>query len=314
MTGKKVPAISLALATYNQAPLLRRFVDNYLRDGAGIVPLIIVDDGSRDGTADILGALPPEAGISVHRLEHVSVSRARNHALRNCPGPWIAFSDTDCRLDRRYFETLGAIPERYAGSAAVEGAVLPEPGPKPPFHHSLFNARGGTFATANMAFHVATALEAGGFDEGFGNYREDADLALTLIGRGHAVPFCPDLAVFHPHLPRKFLPSLRTAFATQKAVIRSETRLYRKHPTGYALVRHHPDAATTIGAWRRKYAGLYFRECLRYLFGTPGLGIPDRIRGTNLAVQAMIVALLEQGCVLVISMVRWLSIRGSESE
>jgi len=312
--GGTVPGITLALATYNQAHLLRRFVDNYLRDGAGVVPLIIVDDGSGDGTAGILEGLPPEARISVHRLRHASVSRARNHALRNCPSPWIAFSDTDCLLDRGYFETLRTLPETYAGAGAVEGAVLPEPGPKPPFHHSLANARGGTFATANMAFHVATALAAGGFDEAFGNYREDADLALTLIDRGCAVPFCRDLIVFHPHLPRRFLGSLRKAYATQKSVVHSEMRLYRKHPASYARTRHHPDAASTIRAWRRKYAGLYLRECVRYLFRSPGLRLSDRIRGTGLAFQAMTVALVEQGCVLVVSMVQWRSIRRLETK
>jgi glycosyltransferase involved in cell wall biosynthesis len=314
LTGGTAPAITLALATFNQAPLLRRFVDNYLRDGAGIVPLIIVDDGSEDGTAAILDGLPPGAGIAVHRLAHVSVSRARNHALRNCPSPWIAFSDTDCQLDRRYFETLRTIPERYAGAGAVEGAVLPSPGPKPPFHHSLFNARGGTFATANMAFHVATALALGGFDEGFGNFREDADLALTLMAGGSELPFCPELVVFHPHLPRNFLRSVRMAYATQKAVIQSETRLYRKHPSGYARLRHHPDAGTTIRAWRRKYAGLYFRECVRYLFRTPGLRLSDRIRGTGLAIQAMTVALLEQVCVLAVCMIQWRTSKGLETQ
>lgn len=314
MKGGKAPEISLALATFNQAGLLRRFVDNYLRDGADLVPLIIVDDGSDDGTAVILDGLPPEAGIAVHRLEHVSVSRARNHALRNCPSLWIAFSDTDCLLDRRYFETLRALPDRFDGAGAVEGAVLAAPGPKPPFHHSLFNSRGGTFATANMAFHVDTALVSGGFDEGFGNFREDADLALTLMDSGYSVPFFPDLVVYHPHLPRNFLRSLRLAYATQSAVLRSEILLYRKHPSSYALVRHHHDAASTIRAWRRKYAGLYFRECHRYLFRTPGLGGSERIRGIALAAQAMIVALWEQVCVLAICMVQWRCIQGLETK
>lgn len=297
--------ICLALATYNQAALLRRFLDNYLRDGASLVPLLVVDDGSADGTADMLAGLPSGAGIRVHRLPHVSVSHARNEALRRSPTPWLAFSDTDCLLDRRYFETLKSLPERYAGAAAVEGAVHPVPGPKPPFHHSLFNAKGGTFATANMAFHVPTALAAGGFDEGFGNFREDADLALTLLDRGGHLPFCPDLVVLHPHVPRNFQAAVRKAYATQRAVILSEMRLYRKHPTSYARVRHHPDAAGTLRAWRRKYAGLYIRECIQYLIRTRGLAAAERLKGLGLACQAVAVALLEQACANIVCLLRW---------
>lgn len=302
---KDGPEICLALATYNQAALLRRFLDNYLREGASFVPLLVIDDGSEDGTAGILAGLPDGAGIRVHRLPHVSVSHARNQALRRSPTPWLAFSDTDCLLDRRYFETLRSLPERFAGAAAVEGAVLPVPGPKPPFHHSLFNAKGGTYATANMAFHVPSALAAGGFDEGFGNYREDADLALTLLDRGGRLPFCPDLVVRHPHVPRDFPAAVRKAFATQRAVIHSEMRLYRKHPASYARVRHHADAAGTLRAWRRKYAGLYIRECIQYLIRTPGLTAADRLKGSGLASQAVAVALLEQACANIVCLMRW---------
>lgn len=299
------PEICLALATYNQAPLLRRFLDNYLNEGASLVPLLVVDDGSADGTADILAALPESARIRVHRLPHVSVSHARNQALRHSPTPWLAFSDTDCLLDRRYFEVLRGLPERYAGAAAVEGAVRPVPGPKPPFHHSLFNPKGGTFATANMAFHVPTVLALGGFDEGFGNYREDADLALTLMDHGRDLPFCPDLVVQHPHVPRDFPAAVKKAYATQNAVILSELRLYRKHPGSYGRVRHHPDASETLRSWQRKYAGLYIRECVQYLLRTPGLTPADRLKGAGLACQAVAIALLEQACANIVCLQRW---------
>jgi glycosyltransferase involved in cell wall biosynthesis len=293
--------ISLALATYNQADLLRRFLDNWLRDGAALIPLIVVDDGSGDATGEVLRSLDGHPRATVHRLPHVSAAHARNHALAHCPTPWIAFSDTDCLLDRGYFTTLATIPERYPRSAAVEGAVRPTPGPKPPFTHSLHNPTGGTYATANMVFRVKTVQALGGFDEGFTvNFREDTDLALTILDRLGPIPFCPELAVEHPHLPRRFAQALRAAYRTQDRLVRAEMRLYQKHPFTYARVRHYPDARGTLLAWCRKYFALYLKECLRYLFRTPGLTPAQRVRGLVPAGQAMTVAFLEQVCIAAI--------------
>ena len=300
------PQVSLALVTYNQAGLLEAFLANYLRDGASLLPLIVVDDGSEDRTPEILGRLPRGSPVTFHRLAHVSAAHARNHALRLANAPWLAFSDTDCLLDRGYFETLATLPYRFPGAPAVEGAVRPPPGPKPPFTHSLFNPSGGTYATANMVFHVPSTLAVGGFDEGFGvNYREDTDLALTLMDRLGPIPFFPELVVIHPHVPRSFAAALGKAFAGQRRLIEAEMRLFEKHPASYRRVRHYRDAYGTLMAWCLKYAGLYGKECLRYLFLTPGLTWRDRMRGLGLSALALAVALWEQACTLWLCLERW---------
>lgn len=306
------PGIALAVPTYNQAGLLRDFLRVWRECGADLVPLIVVDDGSADGTQEVLRAAT-HPRLTAHRLPHVSAAHARNHALRNAPTPWLAFTDTDCILSREYFETLAGIPARYPGAVAVEGAVRPVAGPKPPFTHSLHNP-GGTYATANMVFKAAEVLALGGFDEAFtANYREDTDLALTLLDKGIEIPFCAELAVEHPHLPRPFLRSLRAAYATQRRLVRAEALLYRKHPASYARVRHCRDARGTLSAWRRKYFALYLKECFRYLFRDPRVPAGDRLRGALPAAQAMIVALAEQACILWLSMVEWKEIARLES-
>jgi len=289
--------------TYNQADLLRAFLAAWRERGADLVPLIVVDDGSSDATPAVLReASHPR--LTAYRLPHVSAAHARNHALRHAPTPWLAFTDTDCLLSRGYFETLAGIPARFPGAVAVEGPVRPVSGPKPPFTHSLHNP-GGSYATANMVFRADAVLALGGFDEGFAaNYREDTDLALTLFDRDISIPFCADLVVEHPHLPRGFLRSLRAAYSTQARVVGAEMRLYRKHPSSYGRVRHHRDARGTLADWCVKYFALYLKECLRYLCREPGLTARMRMRALPAAVQAMIVALAEQACIAGLCMVK----------
>jgi glycosyltransferase involved in cell wall biosynthesis len=295
--------VTLAVATYNQADLLRAFLDAWRRAGADLVPLLVIDDGSEDATPRVL-AEAAHPRLDARRHPHASIAHARNRALRAAATPWLAFTDTDCILSRGYFETLARVPARFASAAAVEGAVRPVPGPKPPFTHSLRNDGGG-YATANMVFRVDEALAAGGFDEAFGNYREDADLALTLLERGRGIAFCPELVVEHPHLPRPFLRTLRSAWRNQDRILASEVRLWRKHPAAYARLRHHPDARGTLAAWRRRYFAPYFKECFRYLFREAGIPVRRRLLALRPSAQAMIAALAEQACILGLWVVKW---------
>lgn len=299
-------AISLALVTRNQAHYLRRFLDDYLAYGAGRVALTVVDDGSDDATPSILAGLPPAAGIRIHTLPRGSIARARNHALLHSPTPWLAFSDTDCILGPDYFDTLLSVPGRFPGAAAVEGAVHGPPGPRPLFAHSVINRSGGFYATANMAFRIAPVLALGGFDEAsFGNYREDTDLALTLIEKYGPIPFLPELKVVHPHIPRRLMPALRGAFAAQGRIIEAEMRLYRKHPRGYALARARGDARSTLAAWALRHSAAVLKECLRAVLTGDGKGPEDRLRALRLIPPAMAVALWEHGCIVLHCMVRW---------
>jgi glycosyltransferase involved in cell wall biosynthesis len=295
--------IILALVTFNQSALLREFVERWREWGAERIPLLVVDDGSTDETAEVLRRFA-HPHLTVIHAPHISISRARNLALAAATSEWIAFSDTDCRLDREYFAALVEIPSRFSDVAAVEGAVQFVPGPKPPFTHSLSNT-GGSYATANMVYRVAEARDVGGFDEAFGNYREDSDLALTLLERGRAIPFWGALKVEHPHLPRAFWRSLIGAWSTQRRILRSEIRLYLKHPRGYSRLRHHGDAARTLGAWRKKYLAAYIKDCFRFWFREKQVDLRERIFSIPRSLQGLIVAATEQACIVVISMMEW---------
>jgi glycosyltransferase involved in cell wall biosynthesis len=310
----KLAEISLAVVTFNQSKLLKIFLENYLRSAPPNIDLIIIDDGSTDATGDVLRLLDNDARIHTHRLPHSSIARARNHALQNSTTPWLAFSDTDCLLDQDYFKILAGLPARFQGSIAIEGAVFPPLESKRPFTHSMANPKGGTYATANMVFHVPSILGMGGFDERFHNYREDSDLALTILEKSGPIPFCPELAIVHPHLTRKMGRALQRAYAIQYQIIRSEKLLFKKHPETYAKVRYYADARSTILAWCFKYSIPYLKEAVQYLFSTRNLNFYSRLQGLKLGITGFIVALWEQMCIGAICMLQWDQIKRLKSK
>jgi glycosyltransferase involved in cell wall biosynthesis len=307
-------SISLALVTYNQAAFLRRFLENYRNYGLNHVELIIIDDGSTDETTEILAALTHIKSIHCHRIIHGSIAKARNYALEHCASPWLAFSDTDCILDRKYFETLPTLPSQFPYAIALEGAVWPPLGHRPPFSHSLANSFGGMYVTANMVFQVPEIRKLGGFDEAFKNYREDSDLALSILEKVGPIPFLPELTVVHPYIPRKFFESMRTALMRQSGIISSEIRLFEKHSQTYALIRHYRDAHSTLKSWCLKHSLRSLKYVSSYLFLTPDLSLSQKISGITPSIKEVIISVIEQGCVAILCMLQWKKIKRLNSK
>ena len=84
----------MIIPTYNRRDLLPRAIDSVLAQTRRIDEIIVVDDGSTDGTADMLQARYGE------RVKHVwqsnaGVSAARNHGLRLARGRYLALLDSD---------------------------------------------------------------------------------------------------------------------------------------------------------------------------------------------------------------------------
>jgi hypothetical protein len=98
-----MPRVSVVLPTYNRASTLRRAVGSVLAQSWSDFELIVVDDGSTDGSADGLESLDPR--LTVVRRENGGVAAARNSGLRQAGGDLIAFIDSDDEW-RPYFLRL----------------------------------------------------------------------------------------------------------------------------------------------------------------------------------------------------------------
>lgn len=88
-----MPAVSVIIPTYNRAKVVGRAVQSVLDQGVDALEIIIVDDGSTDGTKS---ALEPYLGrIKYLRQDNAGCSAARNAGLLAARSEWIAFLDSD---------------------------------------------------------------------------------------------------------------------------------------------------------------------------------------------------------------------------
>jgi glycosyltransferase involved in cell wall biosynthesis len=87
------PVVSVVIPAYNAATFLATSVESVLRQTFQDFELIVVDDGSTDGTADVLAAYGDR--VQCLRQPNGGVSRARNTGVARARGSWVAFLDAD---------------------------------------------------------------------------------------------------------------------------------------------------------------------------------------------------------------------------
>lgn len=85
--------ISVVIPTYNRASLLVRALTSVAAQTYRDTEVIVVDDGSTDGTAEVVRAIP--LSVRYLRQAHAGVSAARNRGVGAARGEWIAFLDSD---------------------------------------------------------------------------------------------------------------------------------------------------------------------------------------------------------------------------
>jgi glycosyltransferase involved in cell wall biosynthesis len=167
--------------------------------------VVVVDDGSTDGSADAASRFD----VRVVRRKHRGAAAARNAGIAATRGDVVLFTDADCAPAPDWIEQMiapladgvtvgvkGVYRTRQAG--LVSRFVQLEYQDK----YDRMVARDGIdfIDTYSAAYRRSVLLQEGGFDESFpGAAVEDIDLSFRLAKRGHRMAFNPRAIVYHHH-------------------------------------------------------------------------------------------------------------------
>lgn len=96
MTKRATPTVSVVIPTHNRLATLADAVNSVLAQGEFVHQLVVVDDGSTDGTADYLAELAADRRVTIVRHDTaLGASAARNAGMLVASGDLIAFQDSD---------------------------------------------------------------------------------------------------------------------------------------------------------------------------------------------------------------------------
>jgi glycosyltransferase involved in cell wall biosynthesis len=180
--------VSVVIPTYNRAALLLEAIDSVLRQTLPVREVIIVDDGSSDGTPELVRGRYPQ--VRVLTQKNGGPSAARNLAIREAQGAWLAFLDDDdvwleqkIELQWREIRSWPRAAIAYCADFAVDErlAILRRRDMDATCVGDVFDrllVRNFLFTSCVMARRDAV-IEAGQFDPGL-RFGEDWDLWLRL--------------------------------------------------------------------------------------------------------------------------------------
>lgn len=118
------PEISILVPVYNAKEYLARCVDSIAAQTLPSWELLLIDDGSTDGSGALCDACAGRDGrIRVIHQENAGVSAARNTGLAAARGRYVGFVDADDWIEPGMFQALYCAAERSRCGAAMCDAV-----------------------------------------------------------------------------------------------------------------------------------------------------------------------------------------------
>ena len=222
--------ISVVIPTYNRAKLLKECLTSLCKQEYKNFEVIVVDDGSKDQTKEIVDSFKKNLDIKYIFQENKGPACARNLGIKMASGDIVAFIDDDCIASRQW---LKAINEAFDGQiGGVEGKTIPKHA-LTPFSHCVINLYGGRYPTCNIAYKKAI-LNKIYFDESFPacyHFREDSDLAFTIIENGYTIKFASEALVYHLFVEESWSKVLKNKirFFIDPLLFKKHPRLYKKY-------------------------------------------------------------------------------------
>ena len=251
MPAAPAPSVSVVIPVYNRAATIRAAIESVLRQTYADFELIVVDDGSTDGTRSLVAAIEDPRLRLIPTPRNMGASAARNLGTREARAPWVAFQDSDdewlpCKLEKQMARLLApgaGFVAAYCGMLVIgtpEGGADGRAGrpriayvPRP----EVRVVEGDILTTLLQTSIVSTQtlvvrregmLAIGGFDESF-RALIDRECLLRLAQLG------PIACVDEPLVLQRFSENSITRDTELRA--RSKTRMVEKHQ---ALLARHP--------------------------------------------------------------------------
>ena len=183
-----VPAVSVVIPTYNRRRQVERAAASVLAQTFQDFELLVIDDGSHDGTGQSLGGL--DERVRYRWQANRGPAAARNAGIHLARGPVVAFLDADNRWLPEHLEVVAAVLARHPET--VLASTCPgfrASGSQPPQDARLIDAlplalMGNSFGYVScIAVRRDVLLAIGGLDEELA-VGEDDDLWLRLAMKG----------------------------------------------------------------------------------------------------------------------------------
>ncbi len=240
--------LSVVIASYNRKELLRRCLDSLVdqTQDPGSFEVVVADDGSADGTADMVESLEMPFRLQALRLENGGWATAQNEAIRASSGRICLCLDDDIVASP---QLLAEHVEAHADDAPLAGIgkLVQEPPQARDWyahafaqgwneHYEDLNHRSAAWTDcygANLSAPRSTLIELGGYATDLPGV-EDIELGFRLAEAGCALVYLPGAEATHDD---------------QKGMAQMLRDVQRQGVAQVSVVDRHPSTQRQVLGW-----------------------------------------------------------------
>lgn len=192
-------SFSIVVATYNLLPYLKKCLASLLALDFTSYEIIIVNDGSSDGTKEYLDSLNDSRIKVIHHEKNLGTCLARNRGIEAAQGDKLAFIDHDCLADKDWLKNLDLVFATRSADFVFGQVFYVEKNYVGYFPERLVKNISARWPMGcNLAFRKNVLEKIGGFDLDFFHYgNEDTEVALRAISYGLKYERAKEAIVYH---------------------------------------------------------------------------------------------------------------------
>ena len=233
--------VSVVIPTFNRKPILikclRSLENQKLNSLVKSYEVVVIDDGSTDGTCDWIKSNKEELShVVLYEQEHGGPALGRNLGIMKSKNQIIIFIDSDLIVLNdfiiQHVNKLFFAWKKYGKNCFTYGSVINTSNFESPEseNYKLTDISFAYFATGNVAISRDLLLKIGLFDTTFSLYGwEDLELGERLKKLGTKLIKCPRAVGFHWHPPFTY-DQLDILIKQEKERAKMALLFYRKHP------------------------------------------------------------------------------------
>ena len=262
MNGGNRPLVSVVLPTLNGKRYIAASIESCLAQTYEWFELIVVDDGSTDGTADVVRTFQDPRLTLLGLAQNVGLPDALNRGFAEARGEYYTYTSDDNLYAPEALATLAAALEQhpevglvYAGQSIIDadGHVLREANHFPPEALAWMNPIGGCFM-----YRRSVAEDVGEYDPRF-LLAEDAHYWMRISRRAEILQL-PGRHYYYRLHPDSLTGRRYGAYEAERAVVRARRDVF----------------GVPWNEYRRRLASAYVEEAFRHTSGASSVTFGDR--------------------------------------
>lgn len=263
MNSKSNPEITIIIVTWNSEKFLPELSDSIHNQSYQDFSLVVVDNGSTDGTADFVKKQFPEVTL-IRNEKNTGYAKANNLGIKMSRTPFVLICNPDIILDSNYLAAVLKAAKADNQIGSVGGKLIKlDPNLNQKLNSANIDSTGivffknrraidrgenekdqGQFEQKEEVFGISgalvlyqklalerTAINGEFFDEDFFAYKEDLDLAWRLRSAGFKSVYLPNALAFHQRATAR-----RTDLSDQGTMI---NRMQKNQQANYLSYRNH---------------------------------------------------------------------------